>query len=376
MSIGCDGRYNIQLDNGRIVRGWDESKVRLHQATITRTEDVYDDVYVPDQRQHAAYDHGYTHSSSADDMMGGSVPGIALVVLVLLVVALVLSGACNQRITEGAVIALFMQTPGHRLQRFALQAHFSSALARDEKNNSQDEQAKLDDIVRHVSERAMIQGGEVFLLRQDIILRENRKQAMEAEAARRRQMADAHGANRGGSTGPMAGRGGQVVRQRVGTRVVADEVSTERARAARENVLAAQAKLRVAAVKAKQDAAESARVREFQTKMDQLNRELQADTSQLGNAMARYVGAMSATRAYVHPLWLPHLTSPKNKNKKSTSMLHGNRVSSLSGGAHCAVCCTLKFQLSILEFIFILLMPNYVLCWIGCNDVTTIPPQT
>ena len=131
--------------------------------------------------------------------------------------------------------------------------------------------------------------GETLLLKAHIIEEELEKKR---RADRQRQMAAAAAAaaainnnnnnnnnnnhyNNNSHNNNGGGGGGQVIRQRVGTKTVDDEVATEQAREARENVLAAQAVLRVAAVKAKQDRGEAAKVAEFQTKMDQLQRDLQ-----------------------------------------------------------------------------------------------------
>ena len=160
---------------------------------------------------------------------------------------------------------------------FQARDHFKEALGREKEAG----ESKLNQIINQVCDKATVAGqGETLLLKAHIIEEElerkrraERQQQMAAVAAAAAAVNNnnnnSHNNNGGG------GGGGQVIRQRVGTKTVDDEVATEQAREAREKVLAAQAVLRVAAVKAKQDRGEAAKVAEFQTKMGQLQRDLQ-----------------------------------------------------------------------------------------------------
>lgn len=76
-----------------------------------------------------------------------------------------------------------------------------------------------------------------------------------------------------------------------------DEAAMERQREAKTKILAAQAELRVARVKAKQDQAEAARIQEYQTQIEQMQRDVENDTSQLGNVMRRFDALMEEYEA-------------------------------------------------------------------------------
>jgi len=305
--VDCTGKYAVYFTGRSLETGVDESRVRLYQKPITKTEDIYEDVhyYNDHNARHANSNHRQQQQHqqqdvNLDDLDPTTVLGI-IVVLVVVVVLLMLTS--KQRITESAVVDLFMSTAGYRLPLSAVHQHFARALD-NEKNSGG--HAKLEAILRGNCDLAQVQGqGEVLLLKQHVVVQEvSRRQEQEARMrdaaaqARNGRGSGAGAGRRGGDGNAGFGNGGTTtVRQRVGTRVLADTVSTEQARAAREKVLAAQAALRVAAVKAKQDRAESARVQEFQTKMDQLQRELMGDTAQLGNAMARYDRVMEQYKA-------------------------------------------------------------------------------
>ena len=160
---------------------------------------------------------------------------------------------------------------------FQARDHFKEALGREKEAG----ESKLNQIINQVCDKATVAGqGETLLLKAHIIEEELERKR---RAERQQQMAAVAAAaaavnnnnNNSYNNNGGGGGGGQVIRQRVGTKTVDDEVATEQAREAREKVLAAQAVLRVAAVKAKQDRGEAAKVAEFQTKMDQLQRDLQ-----------------------------------------------------------------------------------------------------
>ena len=161
---------------------------------------------------------------------------------------------------------------------FQARDHFKEALGREKEAG----ESKLNQIINQVCDKATVAGqGETLLLKAHIIEEElerkrraERQQQMAAVAAAAAAVNNNNNNSYNNNNGGGGG-GGQVIRQRVGTKTVDDEVATEQAREAREKVLAAQAVLRVAAVKAKQDRGEAAKVAEFQTKMDQLQRDLQ-----------------------------------------------------------------------------------------------------
>ena len=116
--IDCRGRYDIQLDTGRTFRGVVESEVRLHQKTVTREEDVYEERYVGGDNNNNNNNnrnnrdrnrHGSTPDVGAKEMMYGLVAVVAIAFLMWLLCD------CKQTISRSSVVSAFMAKPGNRM---------------------------------------------------------------------------------------------------------------------------------------------------------------------------------------------------------------------------------------------------------------------
>lgn len=95
------------------------------------------------------------------------------------------------------------------------------------------------------------------------------------------------GGRGGGARSGGGGAGARPPQPGAAPRRVVDTEAMDAKRRAIDKVKAAQAQLRVARVKAKQDAARQSRIDQYQVEMDQMQRDIQSDTAQLGNVMQR-----------------------------------------------------------------------------------------